>query len=88
MSEFNDKEGYLMMDSKCRKRFKQHEFLGVPTTELSQKELKVTFGALLAERNSLARQLHFYTRLDREQKQRLANVIRSDFELTMLVSAY
>ena len=87
MRDFNDNEGYLRMEKKCRKRFKQHDFLGVPTTELSKEELEVAFGALLAERNSLARRLYFQTCLERERKQRLAKVIQSDFELAMLVTA-
>lgn len=83
MRDFDDNDSYLTMEKKCRKRFKQHQFLGVPTAELSKEELEVAFGALLAERNSLARRLHFQTCLERERRQRLAEVIQDDFDLTM-----
>lgn len=54
MDAFNDKGAFLRMERKCRKRFEQYKFLGVPTTELSREALEVAFGAVLAERNSLA----------------------------------
>lgn len=84
MSDFNDNEGYLRMEEKCRKRFKQHKFLGVPTAELSKEELEVAFGAVLAERNSLKRTLHFQRCFERERRQRLGKIIQNDFDLTIL----